>query len=185
MSISSSLKNHFLIAMPELEASFFGGTVTYLCNHDEHGAMGLVINQRADVSAEEIFDDLNIDYLNHALLPDILAGGPVDLNRGFVLHSSESVWKSTMQVTAEVYLTTSADILKAIANGTGPERYLLALGYAGWGPGQLEQELLENAWLTAPGDLFTLFDCPLELRVKHVTKQLGVDIHLMGPHGHA
>jgi len=180
-----SLKNHFLIAMPGLADSRFSKTVTYICEHNEAGAMGIVINQPASISYSELFSQLELggDIANDQPL---LLGGPVKKERGFVLHSAEKSWASTMPVSDDISITGSKDILAAIANNQGPSKMLIALGYAGWSGNQLEQEIVENSWLTVPADKQIIFDTPIEERWTSSAKQLGIDLHLLSTQaGHA
>ena len=180
-----SLKNHFLIAMPSLTDSRFSKTVTYICEHNEGGAMGIVINQPASISYSELFSQLKLGE-NIATDEPLLLGGPVKKERGFVLHSGEQSWASTMPVSDDISITGSKDILEAIANNQGPKSALIALGYAGWSTNQLEQEIAENSWLTVPGNKQIIFDTPIEERWASSAKQLGIDLHLLSTQaGHA
>jgi len=176
-----TLNDHFLIAMPGLEDSIFAHSITYLCEHNEQGAMGIIINRPLDLSFDDIFDHLDIAGFprHHAQL--VLAGGPVQTDRGFVLHRRlrGQRWQSTLNITREISLTTSRDILDAIAHDNGPQDALIALGYAGWGPGQLEQELGANAWLSLPADASILFDVPLEQRAQMAASRLGINLDLL------
>jgi putative transcriptional regulator len=183
----SSLKDHFLIAMPGISNGIFARSVTYICEHNEQGAMGIVINHPLDLSLDEIFHHLEIEGISSPHNDSILAGGPVHMDRGFVLHRiTDSQWASTIHITDQVALTTSQDILTAIAHDEGPSESLVALGYAGWSEGQLELELAENAWLTVPADCNILFKTPIELRAKAAAAQMGIDLALISPHaGHA
>lgn len=184
------LTNHFLLAMPSLTDSQFHHSVTYVCEHTEEGAMGLMINRAADVQLEEVFRQMEIEIApeardNLSRVP-VYHGGPVLPNRGFVLHSPVHEWESTLRVSEEVAVTTSRDILLAIAAGEGPENALLALGYAGWGAGQLEEELRGNAWLATPANRDIMFTAPLEKRWSLAARLLGVDpLMLSGDAGHA
>ena len=184
---SISLKDHFLIAMPTINDGIFANSITYICEHNEQGAMGIVINHPLDLSLDEIFQHLEISDIQHPHDEQILAGGPVHMDRGFVLHrSTEAEWDSTIRVSDQVALTTSQDILAAIAHDEGPIDNLVALGYAGWGAGQLEVELAENAWLTTPADSDIIFRTPIELRAKAAAAKLGIDLALISPQaGHA
>jgi putative transcriptional regulator len=180
-----SLKNHFLIAMPGLADPRFSKTVTYICEHNEGGAMGIVINQPSSITYSELFSQLALggDITND--LP-LLLGGPVKKERGFVLHSGEKSWASTMSVSNDISVTGSKDILAAIANNQGPSKMLIALGYAGWSNNQLEQEIVANSWLTVPADQRIIFDTPIEERWTSSAKQLGIDLHLLSTQaGHA
>ncbi len=182
-----SLKDHFLIAMPSLTQGIFAHSVTYLCEHNEHGAMGLIINRPMDIALGEILDHLNVDGVrNHGEDP-VMAGGPVQTDRGFVLHrTSERQWESTMPITDEISLTTSRDILDAFAHNDGPDCALVALGYAGWSAGQLESELAANSWLTIPADSAIIFNLPAEKRFDAAVAKLGIDLAQLAPGaGHA
>jgi putative transcriptional regulator len=182
----SSLKHHFLIAMPTLREGLFANSITYLIEHDDNGAMGLVINQPMELSYGDIFEHLKIPEVRGHRPDSVLVGGPVENHRGFVLHrAGEHDWQSTMHVADDIYLTTSVDILHDLAHHNAPP-CLVALGYAGWSPGQLEEELAANAWLTVPADSRILFETPLEQRVAAATSRLGIDMRLISSEaGHA
>lgn len=179
--MNASLRNHFLIAMPGLRESLFAHSITYLCEHDQYGAMGIVVNRALDISFDDIFEHLEIHDFHHSHPQPVLAGGPVSTERGFVLHWRDDSrrWQATLDVSAEISLTTSRDILESIAHDDGPENALIALGYAGWGPGQLEQELGANAWLTLPAEATILFNVPLEQRVQAAASRLGINLDLL------
>jgi len=176
-----SLRNNFLIAMPGMADANFAHSITYLCEHNEQGAMGIVVNRALDLSFDEIFEHLDIEDFPHGNNQRVLAGGPVQTERGFVLHRpcGRQRWQATLELTGEICLTTSRDILDAIAHGTGPRDALVALGYAGWGPGQLEQEIAENAWLTLPADAEILFAVPMERRAQAAAARLGINLDLL------
>ena len=182
-----SLRNHFLLAMPSVNDAIFAHSITYLCEHNEHGAMGIVINHPLDISVEEILEHLELSAAGRMADIPVMAGGPVHMDRGFVLHrDSGQAWEASMAVTDEISLTTSRDILVAIADEKGPADALIALGYAGWSPGQLESEISENSWLTLPADSTIIFDTPVELRASSAAAKLGVDLNLItGDAGHA
>ncbi len=186
-STFSSFKDHFLIAMPTISDGIFANSVTYICEHSDQGAMGIVINHPLDLRLDEIFQHLEIEDVQHPHEEHILAGGPVHMDRGFVLHrNTPKNWDSTLQVSDQISLTTSQDILNAIAHDEGPDESLVALGYAGWGAGQLEMELADNAWLTAPADSDIIFKTPVEQRAKAAAAKLGVNLSLIAPQsGHA
>lgn len=186
-STSDSLRDHFLLAMPGLDTGLFSGSITYICEHGEAGAMGLVINQPLDLSLAEIFDHLDIAVAPNFTDRTVLAGGPVQVDHGFVLHpGDEDSWDCTLRVTDRMRMTTSQDVLRAIAAGDGPTDYLIALGYAGWSAGQLEEEIASNSWLTLPADHRIIFDTPIEQRVSAAASALGVDMNLMSAQaGHA
>ena len=175
-----SLRNHFLIAMPGMEDPHFAHSITYLCDHSEEGAMGLVVNRALDLCYDEIFDHLDIADFPRGNDTRVLAGGPVKTDRGFVLHrNGDRQWHSTLLLNEEISLTTSRDILEAMAHGEGPREAIVALGYAGWGPGQLEREIAENAWLTLPAEASVLFEVPLERRAHVAALQLGINLDLL------
>jgi putative transcriptional regulator len=181
------LKNHFLIAMPSLADPNFFQTVTYLCEHNSEGAMGIVINRPLDIRLGDILQHMDIEARDEASVDlPIFLGGPVQTDRGFVLHRPVGHWQGTLTVTERIGLTASRDVLEAIAQGAGPERSLIVLGYAGWGPGQLEQEMAANAWLSGPADTEILFELPPAKRWEAAARLLGIDIHRMsGEVGHA
>lgn len=183
---SASLRDHFLIAMPGLTDPLFSRSVTYVCDHSEHGAMGIVINQPLNITLSEVFDQLELEDTAGLGNSPVLAGGPVNIQRGFVLHREKGQWESTMQITPEVNLTASRDIVVAIASNRGPKSAQFALGYAGWGAGQLEEEISANSWLTLPADTAIMFDVPVEERWLAASKHLGVDLNLISATaGHA
>ncbi len=186
MITTTYLNNQFLVAMPNLGDPNFSHTVTYLCQHDDEGALGIVINRPVEMYLGDIFKQMDITVKNKAMaeLP-IYYGGPVQPERGFVIHSPNSRWDSTLIISDSVALTTSRDILEALAEGKGPEKVLVALGYAGWGKGQLEREIIDNAWLNTPCTDNILFDAPALHRWNQAASQLGVDINRMtAPAGH-
>lgn len=183
----SSLSDHFLIAMPTLkDPNFFHG-VTYLCEHNEEGAMGIMINRPLDIDLAEVLGQMNIANEQPNIgNKTILLGGPVQCERGFVVHKPHGDWESTLEINENIGITSSRDILEALARGEGPRECLIALGYAGWGPGQLEQEMVQNAWLSVPADETTIFSTPLEKRWETAAALTGVDIsRLSSDVGHA
>jgi putative transcriptional regulator len=184
---SDCLRNHFLLAMPSLGEGIFSHSITYICEHGESGAMGIVINQPLELTVGEIFDHLQISSHRDFSAEPIMAGGPVQIDHGFVLHRNcPQQWEASLRVTPEITLTTSRDILRSIARGTGPEEHLIALGYAGWAAGQLEHELAENSWLTLPADSEIIFSTPYQQRLSRAAAMLGVDMNLIsGQAGHA
>jgi putative transcriptional regulator len=187
MTDSVYLKNHFLIAMPTLMDPNFFHTVTYICEHNAQGAMGIVINQPVDLTLDDIVDHLGFASSGgDHLLQSVYRGGPVETERGFVLHTPLGGWESTLSVTNTIGLSTSNDIVEAIAQGQGPEQYLVALGYAGWGAGQLEQEIAENSWLSSPAEESIIFKTITEKRWEAAAALMGIDIkQLTGAVGHA
>ncbi|HWP95114.1 MAG TPA: YqgE/AlgH family protein [Gammaproteobacteria bacterium] len=185
--VAQSLTNHFLIAMPTLADPNFVQTVTYICEHSAGGALGIVINRPLDMRLRDILDQLKLPTTNEKVISmPVYAGGPVLPERGFVLHTPHGDWDSSLKVTDEIAVTTSRDILVAMARGEGPERALVALGYAGWGAGQLESEIAQNAWLSAPADTQIIFETPYEKRWQAAARLIGVDPTLLtGDAGHA
>lgn len=184
---SDCLRDHFLLAMPCLSEGIFSHSITYICEHGESGAMGIVINQPLDLSLEEIFEHLQINARHDFTDSPVMAGGPVQIDHGFVLHRNcDKTWEASLKVTTEITLTTSRDILRAIANEEGPSDHLIALGYAGWAAGQLEQELAENSWLTLPANSDIIFSTPADQRVGAAAALLGIDMNLISAAaGHA
>ena len=181
----NSLKNHLLIAMPQLEDSWFEGTVTYLCEHNEDGAMGLVLNKPLTVTLDDICQQLDIPRLA-GIDPAILAGGPVSLEHGFILHRQQGQWDSTLNVDEEAHLTSSKDILKAIAAGDGPKDYRMTLGYAGWDAQQLDEELKQNSWLTVEASPELLFETEAKDLYRNALKKLGISPEFLSSDtGHA
>jgi len=170
----SSLKHHFLIAMPSLKDSSFEHSITYICNHDGDGAMGIVLNQPTDLNLHEVLDQLEIEGA-HCHDHPVLLGGPVHQDHGFILHLEKGDWRSTLSVTDDIHVSTSKDILTSLAQGTGPKKYKVALGYAGWDPGQLEQELLDNSWITVEADANIIFNTPEDEMYQAALKLLGID----------
>ncbi|MFC0446469.1 YqgE/AlgH family protein [Pseudidiomarina halophila] len=188
MEALTNLQNHFLIAMPNMEDPFFHRSVTYICEHNEDGAMGLVINQPVELNVAKLLEQLEIIVPEHSLMFDrqVFAGGPLARDRGFVLHSPDEEWRSSARISDEVMITTSKDILEAMGSGKAPDKFLLTLGYAGWDAGQLEQELADNSWLTIPADPDILFNTPISERWQKATEKLGFHSWQLGPGaGHA
>jgi putative transcriptional regulator len=183
----TSLRDHFLLAMPALTDGLFAHSITYLCEHNADGAMGIVINHPLDLSLEEVLEHLHLTGGGRLREIPVMAGGPVHMDRGFVLHRpTEREWEASLHVTDEITLTTSRDILVAMADAQGPEYSLVALGYAGWSAGQLESEISDNSWLTLPADSGIIFDTPYHLRASAAAAKLGVDMNLIsGEAGHA
>lgn len=183
-----SLQNHFLIATPQLEGSYFGRSVTYICEHNKEGAMGIVINQKAEMTLQQLLgmteEAFTLDN-NHAD-DQIFSGGPVSRDRGFILHTTQPGFSSSLALTSEIMVTTSKDILSVIGNDDGPQQSIVALGYAGWSPGQLEEELESNSWLTLEADLDLLFNVPAEDKWQAAIDKIGIDIWQLAPNvGHA
>jgi len=187
MTESTYLTDQFLIAMPALADPNFFQTVIYIGEHNANGALGLVINRPLNLSLEQLLDHLEIatDRFDLTKMP-VYFGGPVQPDQGFVLHSPIGHWGATLRVTDRLGITTSRDILQAAADGQGPTHLLVALGYAGWGPGQLERELVENSWLSSPADFSILFHTPSEQRWLAAAALLGIDLNLLSADaGHA
>jgi len=181
------LTHHFLIAMPSMVDPNFAKSLTYICEHNDQGALGVVVNRPIDMTLGNLFEQIDIPLCDAACgrLP-VYFGGPVQVDRGFVLHRPPGDWQSTLSINAQLGLTTSRDILQAVAEGRGPERILVSLGYAGWAPGQLEQELTQNAWLTVGASLEVIFELPAEQRLSAAMRLLGVDLaRLSDDVGHA
>jgi putative transcriptional regulator len=185
--VDDTLANQFLIALPALADSPFARTVTLICQHDAEGAMGVVVNRPAEYTLGEVFEQMGISSQDDALRAQaVLAGGPVHPERGFVLHDGLGQWDSSLEIAEGLSVTTSRDILEAMARGEGPRHAAVALGCAGWGAGQLEHELIENSWLTAPADPDVLFGVPLGDRWQAAAAGIGVDMSRMADYsGHA
>ncbi|HET7921122.1 MAG TPA: YqgE/AlgH family protein [Gammaproteobacteria bacterium] len=187
MTSQDFLTNQFLVAMPSLTDPRFQHSVTLICEHSAQGALGIVINRPSNVLLGDILKQLAIENGGETCraLP-VWQGGPVQLERGFVLHTPTGAWESTLKLDQGLGLTSSRDVLDAIATGTGPEKFFVALGYAGWGAGQLESELAENTWLSTPADPHILFELPAEQRWQAAARSIGVDLGLLsGDAGHA
>jgi putative transcriptional regulator len=178
--LSSPLANHLLVALPSLLDPPFARSVSLICQHDDNGAMGVMINQPSEYTLGEVLAQMDISSDDEALCAQaVLHGGPVHTERGFVIHDDARSWDSSLTVAEGLYLTTSRDILEAMARGEGPRNALVTLGCAGWGAGQLEQELAENSWLTVPADAELLFDTPIEQRWQLSAARIGVDLFLL------
>ncbi len=187
MQSDSWYTNQLLIAMPGMLDPNFSTTVTLICEHNDEGALGIVINRPTDLKLGGLFEQLSVEDPD----PDtangpVMAGGPVGPERGFVLHGPEQSYENTLAVSDEIRLTLSRDIIDAMASGHGPERTLVALGYAGWEAGQLENEMLANSWLNVPATPELIFETPFAERWDHAARTLGIDISCMSPDaGHA
>ena len=178
------LSNHFLIAMPSMHDPVFGGTVVYLCEHNDRGALGIVINKPTDITIDSLLERLHLKLEIEALMGEpVMFGGPVQDDRGFVLHSPENRFSSMLQITDEIAFTTSRDILEALASGSAPQRILISIGYAGWSPGQLEEEIGRNGWLTVAATPSVIFDLPIAERYAGAMKLLGFDPLMLSPEG--
>lgn len=181
------LEKQLLIAMPSMSDPNFVRSVTLLCQHTNEGAIGITINRKSEFNLGEIMEQLKISCeINSVCDAIVLEGGPVNADRGFVLHTPKEGFESSLEITPGIMVTTSRDVLAAIARGEGPDQYLVALGYAGWGDGQLESEMRENAWLSVPADRAIVFDLPLNDRWEQAVSALGIDFqNLHGEGGHA
>jgi len=183
----TSLKNHFLLAMPGLPDPNFSQSVVYLCEHTKDGAMGLIVNQQMDIPVKAIFKQLELDY-NEACGDELIFdGGPVARDRGFILHRTcTQTWESTVAISDEICLTASKDILSDIAIGDGPQNPLITLGYSSWGAGQLEEELATNSWLTIPSSAAIIFNTDCANRATAAASSIGLNLDMLSTAmGHA
>jgi putative transcriptional regulator len=178
---------HFLIAMPAMADPRFSRTLTYVCEHNESGALGIVVNKTTDMTLSSLFEQIDVPLSDAGLKrTPVHYGGPVQVDRGFVLHRPLGNWQSTLAVDDDVGLTTSKDVLEAVARGEGPRDVIVSLGYAGWSAGQLEQEIAQNAWLTVAADPEVLFETPVDERLPAAMRLLGIDFsRLSDAVGHA
>ncbi len=184
---SVNLTDHFLIAMPALEDPYFSNALVYICEHNENGALGIIVNRPIDLNLAGLFEkiDIKLQAKEMAGLP-VYFGGPVQLDRGFVLHRPLGSWQSTLTINEEVGLTSSRDVLVAVASAGQPAELLVTLGYSGWDAGQLEDELAQNSWLTVPAKAAILFDLPAEERLPAAMQNLGISFtQLSDVAGHA
>lgn len=188
MGVYTSLRNHFLIAMPSMADVNFYRSVIYVCEHTPEGAMGIIVNLPLNIELGDVLKNLSIEASSEQIvhLP-VLAGGPIQQDRGFVLHRpTVQKWQSSLKLNDQLSITTSKDILASIAHNDGPKDHLIALGYAGWSAGQLEKEFEENAWLCAPLSPEIIFEIPCEQRWRAAAAMLGVEIDFMTKEvGHA
>jgi putative transcriptional regulator len=185
-SVSGYLQEQMLIAMPSMSDPNFSRSVTLLCQHNEHGAIGITVNRQSGFTLGDLFNQLNISCQDESIMSrQVMEGGPVSPDHGFVLHSPQEGYGSSIRLNDDIMVTTSRDVLVAIANDVGPDRYLVALGYAGWGDGQLEWEMRQNAWLSVPADKDILFESALQKRWENAISKLGIrvsDLHEVGGH---
>ena len=183
------LENQFLIAMPQMLDPYFTNTVTYLWKHNEEGALGIVINKPLKACVADIFAELNILCSTEDSLfreRPVLAGGPVERDKGFIIHDAGQQWESSIEVTPEITICTSRTILQDIAKGSGPENYLVALGCAGWEAGQLEREITENTWLTTPANAELIFSDNYNGKAEAAASLLGINLQQISPEaGHS
>jgi putative transcriptional regulator len=184
---TANFTHHFLIAMPGMADPNFANTLTYVCEHNTDGALGIVINKPIEMTLSTLFEQIEIKLRDEDLREThVHFGGPVQVDRGFVLHRPLGNWQSTLAISDELGLTTSKDVLEAVGRGEGPRDVLVSLGYAGWSAGQLENEIAQNAWLTVEADPTVLFDTPAEARLPAALKLLGFDFsRLSEGAGHA
>lgn len=184
---NANFTDHFLIAMPNMTDPNFAGTLTYICDHGSDGALGVVVNRPIDLSMEALFEQIGIPMGNDDVRQQpVYFGGPVQIERGFVLHRPVGTWNSTLSVNDRVGLTTSKDILEATGRSEGPEQIMVTLGYSGWAAGQLEAEIKQNAWLTIPANPDVIFDMPPEIRLAAAMQILGIDPAMLSEEaGHA
>ena len=182
-----SLENNLLIAMPAMGDPYFDRTVTYICEHNDDGAMGLIINLPVNITLNELLTQIDAEKDEApSLEQQVLTGGPVATQRGFVLHSPQTGWSSSLALSDDFMITTSKDILMALGTDDAPENFIVTLGYAGWGPGQLEEEIKANSWLTTPADSQIIFNTPIEQRWTKATEKMGISLaHLSNDIGHA
>jgi putative transcriptional regulator len=182
-----NLTRHFLIAMPAMVDPNFSHTLTYVCEHNPDGALGIVVNRPTDMTLQTLFEQIDIPLGDKGSAEArVHFGGPVQVDRGFVLHRPLGNWQSTLAISDDLGLTTSKDVLEAVGRGDGPSDVLVSLGYAGWSAGQLEQELAQNAWLTVEADPDLMFDVPAEARLPAAMRLLGIDFsRLSDAVGHA
>lgn len=187
MAAPDFLSNQLLIAMPAMVDPNFSQTVTLICEHSSKGALGLVLNRPLPMKLSDVFEQLSLDAADARIgQQPVLRGGPVQTDRGFVVHRQGGSWDSTLKVSEQIQVTTSRDILAAMARGEGPPNAFIALGYAGWDAGQLEQEILANAWLSAPADDEVIFNLPFQDRWQAAGRLLGIDLTRISPDaGHA
>jgi len=182
------LNNHLLIAMPQMHDESFEKTVTLICEHNAEGALGIVINRPLEINIGDILEQFNLPCSGEVALEPTLMGGPVATERGFILHKNNTIrrWDSSIHISEHIHVTSSQDILEAIASGNGPDKLYFALGYSGWNAGQLEEELKANAWLVAPFNEEILFSVPFEQRWHAAAESIGVDLkNLSTDYGHA
>jgi putative transcriptional regulator len=183
-----SLQNYLLIASPTMEDPFFARSVVYICEHNAEGTMGLVINQPAGMNLKELVAQADEDaqVLDDKAEGIVLAGGPVNQDRGFILHTTQEGWTSSLAMTSEIMVTTSKDILSTLGNDAAPEKSLVILGYAGWSAGQIEEEIQSNSWLMVEANTEVLFDVPIHKKWESAVHMLGIDVWQLGPDvGHA
>jgi putative transcriptional regulator len=175
-SLTLNFSHHLLVAMPAMTDSVFSKSVIYVCEHNEQGALGIIVNRPISLTLDDLFAQIKVTLADTEIksLP-VHFGGPVQTDRGFILHDPVGQWQSTLTINDNLGLTTSKDILEAVAAGKGPRNILVTLGYTGWAQGQLEQEMADNAWLSIPAAEHILFDLPAEERLSTTMGLLGID----------
>lgn len=182
MNSRDNLTNYFLIAMPQLEDACFANSLVYIWRHNEEGALGLVINNPLDMQLSDVFEQLKLeDMRQDTRQQTVLFGGPVEKDKGFIIHDSPYPWNSTLDVTEEIRITTSRDILADISRNAGPDNYLITLGCAGWGPGQLEQEIVDNSWLACPASKEIIFSGDFANKADLAASSMGFDLVQLSP----
>lgn len=184
---NANFTDHFLIAMPNMLDPNFAGALAYICDHGEQGALGVVVNRPIDLDLRTLFAQIGLELDDETLgKAQVYYGGPVQVERGFVLHRPVGDWGSTLTINNRLGLTTSKDILEATARHEGPRELLITLGYSGWGPGQLEDEIKQNAWLTVEANPDVIFALPAEQRFSAAMQLLGIDLSMLSEDaGHA
>ncbi|GHU26664.1 UPF0301 protein [Betaproteobacteria bacterium] len=187
MPDSIHLTDHFLIAMPAMEDNCFAKSLVYIAEHNDRGALGVIVNRPIDMTLSTLFQRIDLSFVSGSMdKQPVFFGGPVQTDRGFVLHRPLGTWQSTLAVNAQIGLTTSRDVLQSLGQAGHPSDIVVTLGYSGWASGQLEHEIGQNAWLTVPADPRILFDLPYEERLPSALELLGVDLaNLAGQAGHA
>lgn len=185
-----NLTDHFLIAMPAMEDPYFSKSLIYIAEHNDHGALGIIVNRPIDMNLAALMEKIDVPLepseSAHLSNQPVFFGGPVQTDRGFVLHRPIGEWQSTLAVNQEIGLTSSRDVLQSVASKGQPHEMMVTLGYSGWGAGQIENELAQNAWLTVPANPHILFELPFEERLPSAMEILGIDLaNLAGKAGHA
>lgn len=173
--------NHFLLAIPQNLRDYFSSTLIYICEHSERGAVGLVVNKPSNILVNELLSQMTLNINRNILTVPILSGGPVSQNQCFVLHSNECLFKSSKRVTQSIFLSSGWDVLEAISEGKGPNKMELALGYAGWGGGQLEEEIARNIWLSCVANESIIFEAAYQDRLQEASNEIGVNLNLISP----
>jgi putative transcriptional regulator len=182
MKVDLSLLGKLIFFSPsERGPSYFTNSLIFICHHNKDGAIGLIINRQLDLDVEALLEGVGLDTANNLIQKKINIGGPVDTGSVFILHKDNCSWDSTMEVSKQIGLTTSMDVLEQMTKGKGPEEYILTLGYSGWDAGQLESEVSENAWIVVPGEMDLIFKTPAKDKIKGASKLMGFDIEMISP----